>query len=206
MQNIDIVVLVGGRGKRINKITKSTPKPLIKIGSMTFLDQVIRKIIKYNFKNIFLLCSYKKSLFFKRFHNKIIHNSKIVCIDEGNSKDTGGALYKLKNRIKKKFILINGDTFFDIDYNKLISFKLNKYLGVIAVTEQKNLINNSKISNINLNNKREIYFTSKKTKFANGGIYLFNPKIFSYVKNKKQSLENEILRILIEKKNKRLLL
>ena len=193
----DLVILVGGRGKRINKITSKVPKPLIKIGSKPFLDQIISKVIKYNFKNIYLLCSYKKNFFIKKYNNKKIHNSKIVCIDEGQSKDTGGALYSLSNKIKKKFILINGDTFFDIDYSKLISFNLKKYLGLIALTESKKLINNKKITGIGLNKKKEIFFTNNRSKLANGGIYLFSPKIFRFVKNKKMSLENDILKKLI---------
>ena len=59
----DIVILVGGRGFRIDKLTKKIPKPLIRIGSKPFLDQLISKLIKYNFKKIYLLCSYKKYIF-----------------------------------------------------------------------------------------------------------------------------------------------
>ena len=95
----DIVILVGGRGSRISKLTTKTPKPLIKIGSKSFLDQLISKLIKYNFKKIYLLCSYKSEIFFKKFHKKKIHNSQIICINEGQQKDTGGALYKLRNII-----------------------------------------------------------------------------------------------------------
>jgi NDP-sugar pyrophosphorylase family protein len=87
----DIVILVGGRGSRISKLTKVTPKPLIKIGSRPFLDQLICKLIKYNIKKIYLLCSYKKKIFFKKYHRKLIHNSEIICINEGQQKDTGGA-------------------------------------------------------------------------------------------------------------------
>ena len=122
----DIVILVGGRGSRINKFTKKTPKPLIKIGSRPFLDQLICKLIKYNFKKIYLLCSYKKEIFFNKYHKKKIHNSQIICIDEGQQKDTGGALYKLRNKIKNNFILMNGDTYFDIDLNNILSMKMNK--------------------------------------------------------------------------------
>ena len=50
-------------------------------------------------------------MFFELFHKKKIHNSKIICIDEGLQKGTGGGLYNLRNKIKKNFILINGDTF-----------------------------------------------------------------------------------------------
>lgn len=196
----DIAILVGGRGKRIKKITNFTPKPLIKIGEKCFLDQIISKIIRYDFKNIYLLCSYKKKFFFNRYHNKKIHNSKIKCVDEGAFKGTGGALYKLKNKISKNFILINGDTFFDIDYNKLINFKLRNYFGLIAITENRKLNNNLKMKNINLDKNKEIYFTKKETRLSNGGIYLFSRKIFSLIENKNQSLEDEILRELIIKK------
>ena len=196
----DIVILVGGRGFRIDKLTKKIPKPLIRIGSKPFLDQLISKLIKYNFKKIYLLCSYKKNIFFNKYHKKKIHNSQIICIDEGEQKDTGGALYKLRNKIKNNFILINGDTFFDIDLNKITSMKMGKSLGTIALTYSKNLINNNKINNLTLNTKKEIQFTKNKSKLSNGGIYLFKKEIFKYVKNQKQSLENEILIQLINKK------
>jgi len=196
----DIVLLVGGRGSRINKLTTKIPKPLIRIGSKSFLDHLISKLIKYNFKKIYLLCSYKKKIFFNKYHKKKIHNSQLICIDEGQQKDTGGALYKLRNKIKNNFILMNGDTYFDIDLNKILSTKMNKIIGVIALTLSENLINNNKINNIKLNNNNEIRFTKNKSKLSNGGIYLFKKEIFRYVKNQKQSLENEILFKLINKK------
>ena len=99
----DAVILVGGLGKRLGKITKKIPKPLIKIESKTFLDILISKIIKFNFEHIYLMCSYKKEKFFKLYHNKKIHNSKIKCIDEGTQKDTGGGLIKKKKKLKKIF-------------------------------------------------------------------------------------------------------
>ena len=196
----DIVILVGGRGSRINKYTTKTPKPLIKIGSRPFLDQLICKLIKYNFKKIYLLCSYKKKIFFGKYHRKKIHNSQIICVDEGSQKDTGGALFKLRNRIKNNFILMNGDTYFDIDLNDMLSIDINKSIGILALTFSKNLTNNNKTNNIELNNKNEIKFTKDKSKLSNGGIYFFKKEIFNYIKNRKQSLENEILFNLINKK------
>jgi len=196
----DIVILVGGRGSRISKFTTKIPKPLIKIGSKPFLDQLICKFIKYNFKKIYLLCSYKKKFFFKRYHKKIIHNSKIICVDEGQQKDTGGALYKLRNKIKNNFILINGDTYFDINLNKMLKINMSKNIGVMALTLSRNLVNNRKINNIKLNNNNKIIFAKKKSKLSNGGVYIFKKQIFKYVKNQKQSLENDILIKLINKK------
>ena len=195
----DLVILVGGRGSRIGKITINTPKPLIKINKKPFLDQLIANKLKYEFKRIFLLCSFKKDLFFKKYHNKKIHKSKIICIDEGSRKDTAGALYLLRNTLKKKFVLINGDTFFDIDMNELFKQNLKKKIACIALTRINEKEKNIKIKNLNLNKKKEVYFSKYKTNIINGGIYLFDKRIFKFIKNRPQSLENDIFIKLIEK-------
>ena len=48
---IDVAILVGGKGSRLNKITKKTPKPLIKIDKKKFLDHLLIKLSRYKFKS-----------------------------------------------------------------------------------------------------------------------------------------------------------
>ena len=194
----DIVILVGGQGSRLGSITKITPKPLIKINNIPFLDQLIIKLIKYSFKNIYLLCSYKKEFFFKRYNNKIIHKTKIKCIDEGKQKGTGGALYKIKKKIKYNFILINGDTFFDVDLNFLIKKKLNKKNIFMCLTTKNKMINNHKLNNLLIKNEN-IGISNKSTNLTNGGIYLIKKVILNKIKNKYYSFENDILYNEIQK-------
>ena len=195
----DVVILVGGKGTRLGKLTKCTAKPLIKIKNKPFLDYLISKLIKLNFKNIFLLCSYKKQTFFKLYNNKIIHKSKIICINEGDPKGTGGALFKIKKIIKKPFFLINGDTFFDINFYDLLKKYNKNKMGIIALTNTKNSVNNKKMINLDLDIKRNILISKKSTKLMNGGIYLLNNKIFKFIDNKSLSLENDIFPKLINK-------
>ena len=197
---IDAVILVGGKGTRLGLLTKNTPKPLIRINNQVFLDSIISKLLKYNLKKIYLICSFKKEKFFKLYHNKILHNSKIICIDEGDPKGTGGALYKIKKFIKKDFILINGDTYFDIDISKIIRAKFKNNICTIALTKNKMNVLNHKINNIQINKKKIIQFSKIKSNLMNGGIYFFKQKIFKSIIKKKCSLENDILKELINKK------
>ena len=197
----DAVILVGGRGRRLGKLTNKTPKPLIKIGDKIFLDILIEKLIIYNFKCIYFLCSYKKEKFFKRYHNKKIRNTKLICIYEGNQKDTGGGLIKLKNKIRNNFYLLNGDTIFNVNIIKLSNFRNKKTICKIALTENNNYKNNKKINNIKLLKSNLICFSQNKTNLMNGGIYYFNKKIFKYLSAKKLSLENDIIhKLILEKK------
>jgi len=194
---IDAVILVGGKGSRLGHLTKNTPKPLLKINNKIFLDILIAKLIRYNLNRIYLLCSFKKEKFFKLYHNRTIHNSKIICIDEGPAKGTGGALYKLKKIIKRNFILINGDTYFDIDISRLIENKFNNNICTIALTSNYGHKKNIKINNIKINKNNKIKFTNDSSNLMNGGIYYFKKKIFDFIIKKNCSLENDILKNLI---------
>ena len=41
MKKIDLVILAGGRGKRLGAITSKTPKPLIKVNGIPFIQHLI---------------------------------------------------------------------------------------------------------------------------------------------------------------------
>ena len=110
-------ILCGGLGSRLGEITRKTPKPLIKFNNKPFLDYLLKSIARHNIKNIFLLCEYKNTLFTRRYHNKKILNSKIKCIIEPKPLGSGGALYNARKYMNDNFFLINGDTFYEINFN-----------------------------------------------------------------------------------------
>ena len=54
------LILCAGYGKRLNPITLSTPKPLLKLNNLTMLENCINMIIKFrNKKNYFKYFSFK---------------------------------------------------------------------------------------------------------------------------------------------------
>ena len=52
-KNLDLVILCGGKGLRIKKLTKETPKPLLKFEGIPFVRYLINFYSKYDFKNIY---------------------------------------------------------------------------------------------------------------------------------------------------------
>ena len=77
-----VFILVGGKGSRISKVTKKTPKPLIKINKKIFLDYLILFFTKFGVKKIYLLTNYKNKIFKKKYEKKRINGSTIFCINE----------------------------------------------------------------------------------------------------------------------------
>ena len=82
----------------------------------------------------------------------------------------------------RDFVLVNGDTIFNLNFNSLISNLKKNKIGIIALT--KNIKQKSKeLSNLSLK-KNSLYFKENST-MMNGGVYFFNSKIFKYIKKKR---------------------
>ena len=86
------VILCGGYGKRLGKITLKTPKPLIKINNQTVLEYIIKYLTRYGIDNVLLLCHYKYSMFKKKFHNKVFYGAKIQCVEEKKPLGSSGGI------------------------------------------------------------------------------------------------------------------
>ncbi|MDC0427103.1 HAD-IIIA family hydrolase [Pelagibacteraceae bacterium] len=198
LKKIDLVILAGGRGSRIKEFLGNFPKPMLKFNNKHFMQYVLNNQCKYNFKRVIILCGYRHNVLFKKFHNKQINFTKIICVKEKKLLGTGGALINLKKLKVNNFVLINGDTIFDIDIRSLISSLRKGKIGIVALTKNKKQ-KSKKLNNLVL--KGNMVHESDRSKLMNGGVYFFKKEIFKYVENKKNSLEDDLLPKLI-KKNK----
>ena len=69
----NVLIFVGGYGKRLGNLTKKTPKPLLLINDKPFINYLLEKIIKIKPKKIIFLCKYKNSQFLLKYNKKKIH-------------------------------------------------------------------------------------------------------------------------------------
>jgi D,D-heptose 1,7-bisphosphate phosphatase len=192
----NLVILCGGRGTRISKYTKSLPKPLIRFHNISFLQYLINFYSQYDFKKIYLLTGYKSHIVKKKFHKKKFNLVSCECIVEKKPLGTAGALGLLPRKLKN-FFLINGDSFVNYDFLKFKEFCKSRS-HVMALIKNLNYKSNKKLSNLSLDFKNKVSFSSKSN-FMNAGIYYFKKNLINSI-NKKISLEEEVLFDLITKK------
>lgn len=194
--------MVGGEGKRLRPFTYALPKPLLTANGISPLEHTIKNIRKTNEKEkIYLSLGYKKKAFKKWIDNKKIKN--IFFLEEKIPLGTAGALKKIiKNRFEN-VILINGDLFFKINFNKLIKFHLmKKNDATICVKESKITIPYAILKK----NKGKIFFKEKPTisHKINSGIYILGYKFLKHFFSKNRDrLKFDMPEIINEvKKNK----
>ncbi len=196
LNKIDLIILAGGRGSRISKLTRKHPKPLIKFKNKHFLSYLINYYSKYPFQKIFILAGYKGDQIFKRYNKKISNGIEIDCIVEKNELGTGGALNQLKKKTSHNLVIMNGDSFIKTDLSDLFTNKKRKS-NYIYLTKNKNYLSNKILSNLKIDKKSLVTF---KGNLMNAGIYYLKNKILDKIPKKKISLENSIVYDLIKKK------
>tara|TARA_B110000503_G_C7067889_1_gene379601 strand:- start:74 stop:790 length:717 start_codon:yes stop_codon:yes gene_type:complete len=196
-KKIDLVILCGGRGTRLGNITKNTPKPLIEINGVPFIEYLINFYQKFDFKNIYLISHYKANQFRKKYHLKYFNSMQCHCIAEKKPKDTAGAIFEIKNIVNNDFLLINGDSYLKYNFKKFMQKKNNNLCNMVLI-RNKNYKSNKKLASLNIAKNKNV-FISTKSNLMNSGIYFFKKEFLKLLKNEKISLEHDILPNLIRK-------
>lgn len=112
-------MLVGGLGTRLKERTRDVPKPLLTVGGRPFLDYIIDDLVRQGFTEVLLLAGFLGEQVKALYHDKIWRNGRLRVVIEPQPMGTGGALRFAEPFLAEKFLLLNGDTFFDINLRAL---------------------------------------------------------------------------------------
>ena len=195
IENIPLVILAGGKGTRISEYTQSIPKPMIKIGKKPIIKHIIDYYKFYGVKKFFIASGYKQKII-KQYFNK---DSCVNVIFTGYNSLTGGRLLRLKNHIKSTFFLTYGDGLSNINISKLYHDHFtNKKIATVTAVHPV-----ARFGEVNFNKNKIISFNEKprvKNDWINGGFFVFEREIFSFLNNDMTILENQPLQNLVKKK------
>ena len=138
------LILCAGLGKRLNPITLKTPKPLLKIKDLTFLDHCIILIKQLNIKKILINSFYLKEQIIE-FVNNHNYDIEIKVIEDGDHiLNTGGGILNLVDKSNEEdFLIFNPDTIWKKDYSneihKMTEIYFNQNLKNVLLVVKKDL-------------------------------------------------------------------
>lgn len=192
----EAIILAGGLGTRLQKITKNIPKSMVCIDGKPFLEYLFDYLNKQKIERVILAVCYKFEIIRSYFGNQY----KELNIEYSIEKEplgTGGGIKRAIRLVKDKNVFVlNGDSFFNVNLENIYKFhKSMKSELTLALKPMKEIARYG-IVKIGAKNKI-IGFEEKKYKdfgFINGGIYLLNIDLFEGLNlHKKFSLENDFL-------------
>jgi len=173
---VDVLILCGGLGSRLNSVNPDRPKSLAPVGGKPFLDILVEDLVKQGFQRIIFCVGHLKEQIIDRYKTR--HDAEYVFSKENIPLGTGGAIQNALPLIHTNPVLImNGDSFCHVDYAKFHQFHKDKSAAAsLVLAAQHGRCDGGAVS---LDEARQIQtFTEKSTeptheRFINAGIYLF---------------------------------
>ena len=116
------VILAGGRGTRLKSISGDLPKSMVPVLGIPLLRHLLDQCVKYGIMDIKLLVSYQKDVIMDYFGDGAELGVSIEYIAEDIPRGTAGALMDALPKLNDEFLVLYGDTFFDIDLASFWAF------------------------------------------------------------------------------------
>ena len=177
-----VIIMAGGFGKRLGKLTKKIPKAMLKIDNKPILEHIIEKLKREGIYNIYISVFYLKNQIKKYFNSGKKFGVNIKYIEEKNPLGTIGCLKLLKKKFEDSFFVINCDVITNLNFAEMLKFHKKKKAKLSIATINHQYFNPYGVITSNKNNF--VKFEEKPTiNFnINSGIYLLHQNLIDEVK------------------------
>lgn len=200
------VVLVGGKGTRLQPLTLDTPKPIIPFVDRPFMGYMIEWLKSHGVSEIIFCCGFKANSF-KACIDEIDYGIDIKFVEEPEVRGTGGALWFAKEYLENDFLMLNGDVLTDIDLSAQIrqhqQTGAKATLGLVEVDDPEAyglvLCNQTTVESfVEKPSKQTILDMGIKDFFVSAGIYCLSLDVFDLIEqNKEVSIETKVWPALV---------
>ncbi len=191
--DVQIIIMAGGKGTRLDPFTRVLPKPLIPIGEKPILQIIMDKFVEHGVKEFYLSVNHKARMI-KSYFEEFNGGYKIHYVEENKPLGTIGSLRLIKNKIKGPFFVTNCDTIINTDLNDIIkSHSENKYDMTVVVSCKRYIIpygiciveSGGVLNSIQEKPEHDILVST--------GMYVMNPKIIDLIPEHKPMGANELI-------------
>jgi NDP-sugar pyrophosphorylase family protein len=132
-EDVPVAILCGGRGIRLGSLTDDRPKPLVPVLGRPFLGHQIALLARQRFRRFVFLSGYcgdQVESWVRRFASS--EGLDLVFSREEEPLGTGGALWSARAHLDGPFLLLNGDSYLDLDYRALLEALRGSPPGVVG--------------------------------------------------------------------------
>jgi D-glycero-alpha-D-manno-heptose 1-phosphate guanylyltransferase len=195
---MEAIILAGGMGTRLRPCVDDLPKPLAPIGGRPFLEYLLDYLYANGVHRVIISTGYMA----EKIEEAIGRQYRGMCVDycrEDVPLGTGGAIKKSLGMCKEDYaVVINGDTFYDVD---LFAMQKSHEANGCPVTMAAKLLKNVERSGyLEISGGRLTGFCEKGATgegLINGGIYFIDKNALDCVNEEKFSFEKQVLEALL---------
>lgn len=188
------VILAGGLGTRLGALTHTTPKPLLPVGGIPFLEHVVWNLKRHGIRDILFSIGYRAERIVEHFGDGSGFGVAIDYVIEQSPAGTGGALLLCRDKLQERFLMLNGDTLFDINFLDLALMAQEE--GALACLALRHVPQAGRYGRVDLQGRRVAAFVEKSDNnpgLISGGISVLAREILEYIPGAPSSLEKDVM-------------
>jgi len=174
------VIMCGGKGERLGKLTKDTPKPMLQVAGRPILERIVLHLLSHGVTHIYLAVNYLKEIIMDYFGDGSKLGCHIEYLEETQPLGSGGPLSLLPPQ-EHPIVVMNGDLITDVNISRMIEFHdQNKYYATIGYTVYKHTVPFGCLE-VDGNTITAIREKPTIVKKGNAGIYVVSPEAIATV-------------------------
>lgn len=191
------ILLAGGLGTRLRSVVKDRPKPMALIEGKPFMEYVTQELVACGIRDIIFAVGYKGSMVEEHFKDGEGFGFRAFYAYEETLLGTAGAIKNAGALVtEERFYVLNADTFYQMDYTRLIAQMDGQSLDMALVLREVPDV--SRYGQAVLDGEGILTGFNEKTEerrpgAINGGIYLMNRSLLEEIPEGKVSLEQEMI-------------
>ncbi len=116
------IILAGGKGTRLASRLGGAPKPLIDVLGTPLLERQLRQLAAAGFDRAVILVNHRADLIERFCAERGDRRIAVTLIDDGEPAGTAGAVFRALDRLDDEFLVVYGDTLFDLDFARFERF------------------------------------------------------------------------------------
>jgi NDP-sugar pyrophosphorylase family protein len=191
------ILLVGGLGTRLRSAVPSLPKALASVGERPFLELLVRQLARRGIRQLVMCTGYMAEQIEQVFRDGSDFGVTIEYSKEAVPLGTAGALRLAQHYVhhEPEFLVLNGDSFAEIDFHELIAFhRSHGSLATIAVVPVEHA---SRYGTVQVGTDGRVHGFLEKTGenaagVINAGVYVFNNSLLTQIPEGPASLERDV--------------
>lgn len=115
------VILAGGLGTRMRPMTETIPKPMLPVAGKPFLEHQLNLLKDHGVRRVLLLVAYLGETIERYFGDGSRFHCHLDYSYEPAPLGTGGALKLAERKLDAGFLLLNGDTYLAVHYDRMMA-------------------------------------------------------------------------------------
>ncbi len=176
-----VVIMAGGKGKRLDPFTRILPKPLIPLGDDPIIKVIMDEFGKYGIDNFYISLNDKSRMIKAYFHDHELPY-RIQYIEEDQPLGTAYALKFLDGKFDTSFFVSNCDIIIHTDYAAILDFHIQGSYDLTLVASMRRYVIPYGICDVGNGGVLEQIREKPEYDFlVNTGLYLLEPSILRFI-------------------------